>query len=100
LAFENEAGRLRKLARSRDVLFFYSDHAVAELNKDGIFKITVENMLRKCRVTNVEESDGETSWRAEGTDNDGRRIVVVVIAYEDPPKEIKVITGWAHKDKR
>lgn len=94
MPFENEAGRLRRLARAPDILFFYTDHAEQELKKDGIFKITVENMLRKCAVTNVEDTDGEEGWRAEGSDNDGRRIAAIVVAYEKD-KEIKIVTGWA-----
>jgi hypothetical protein len=64
--------------------------------KDRIAKIDVQNMLKRCRVSNVEDTGGEEGWRAEGTDIDGRRIVAIVVPYEDDPPEIKVVTTWAH----
>ena len=99
MAFENEAARLRKLARRPDVTVWWRDHADDERKKDGIAKIDVHNMLKRCSISNVEETDGEECWRAEGTDIDGRRIAAVVVAYEDEPPEIKIITTWAHKSK-
>jgi hypothetical protein len=98
LAFEHEAGRLRKLARAIGVLFFYTEHAERELKKDSIFKITVENMLRRCSVSKVEDCDGEEGWRAEGKDNDNRRITSIVVPYEEH-NEIKIVTGWANGPK-
>lgn len=96
---ENEASRLRTLARRGDVTVWWSDHADVERNKDGIAKIDVHNMLKRCVVSNVEDADGEECWRAEGSDIDGRRIAAIVVAYEDDPPEIKIITTWAHKQK-
>lgn len=96
--FESQASRLRRLARRRDVLFLYSEHADVELAKDGLCKIDIENMLRRCRVTLVEESDGEEAWRAEGTDRDRRRIAACVVPYEGKIW-IKVITGWAWRQR-
>ena len=98
MAFENEASRLRDLARDPNVLVWWKRHADEERQKDGIAKIDVHNMLKRCMVTNVEETDGEETWRAEGKDIDGRSIAAIVVAYEDEHNpEIKIITTWAKK---
>ncbi len=90
----DEASKLRSLARRKGVRFLYRRHAEQELRKDNIPKIDVENMLRRCQVSMVEERDGELTRRAEGTDVDGRPIVAIVVPYEDEGA-IKIITGWA-----
>lgn len=95
-SLEDEASKLRSLARRPDVRFLYTRHAEEELSKDGIPKLDVENMLRRCRVTLVEENRGELTRRAEGTDIDGRPIAAIVVPYEDKGS-IKIITGWAAK---
>ncbi len=92
--FANEASRLRILARNRAVQLRFTKHGLEELQKDNISRIDVQNMLRRCRVTLVEDRKGEETWRAEGADNDGRPIAVVVVAYEEE-LTIKIITGWA-----
>jgi hypothetical protein len=99
MAFENEAARLRKLAKRSDVTVWWTDHAEIERKKDNIAKIDVQNMLKRCSISNVEDTDGEEGWRAEGSDIDGRRIAAIVVAYEDEPPEIKIVTTWAHKPK-
>ena len=66
--------------------------------KTGIAKIDVENMLKRCSVINVEDTDGEEGWRATGSDIDGRSIVAIVVPYEDDNyPEIKIVTVWAKK---
>jgi hypothetical protein len=98
MAFENEASRLRTLARNPHVLFAWTKHADVERRKDDIAKIDVHNVLKKCSVSNVEETDGEETWRAEGTDIDGRPIAAIVVAYEDQNNsEIKILTTWVKK---
>ncbi len=98
MSYENEASQLRKLARNPNVLIGWSSHAEVERNKDQIAKIDVHNMLKRCVVSNVEDTDGETGLRAEGTDIDGRRIAAIVVAYEDDQNpEIKIVTTWAKK---
>lgn len=99
MTFENEAARLQKLARRSDVTVWWTDHANVERQKDNIAKIDVQNMLKRCSVSKAEESEGEECWRAEGTDVDGRRIAAEVVAYENDPPEIKVVTTWAYKSK-
>jgi hypothetical protein len=96
MPFEHEAGRLRRIARRGTV--FFTDHAEIERKKDGIEKLDVVNMLGRCSVSLVEtnKENGEEEWRAEGTDNDGRRITAVVVAYEGYA-EVKVVTTWANK---
>jgi hypothetical protein len=59
MAFESEASRLRKLARNPNVLVWWTGHGGVERNKDDVAKIDVHNMLKRCRVTNVEDSEGE-----------------------------------------
>ncbi len=99
MSFEHEAARLRKLARRTDVLVWWTGHGEVERLKDNIAKLDVHNMLKRCSISKTEETDGEECWRAEGTDIDGRRIAAEVVAYEDDPPEIKIITAWAHKGK-
>lgn len=78
---------------------WYMRHAEKdELPADGIAKIDVENMLRRCIVSLIEDSGGEETWRAQGPDLDGRMLTAVVVAYEDD-NSIKVITGWAGRRK-
>ncbi len=98
MAFENEASRLRTLARNPHVLFGWTNHADDERRKDNIAKLDVHNMLKKCLVSNVEITDGEDTWRAEGKDIDARPIAAVVVAYEDENSpEIKILTTWVKK---
>jgi hypothetical protein len=92
--YEHEAGRLRRLADDKGVSFSYRKHALEEMAKDDIVRIDVENMLRRCKVTLVEETKGETAWRAEGKDTEGRSLTAVVVAYEDLIK-VKIVTAWA-----
>lgn len=99
MSYEHEAARLRKLARRADVTVWFSNHGDDERQKDNIAKIDVHNMLKRCQVTKVEESGGEDCWRAEGTDIDGRQIAAEIVAYEDDPPEIKIVTTWAKKSK-
>jgi hypothetical protein len=96
MPFEHEAGRLRSVARRGTV--FFTKHAEIERQNDGIEKIEIVNMLGRCTVTLVEtnKDNGEEEWRAEGRDSDGRRIVAVVVVYEDVA-EVKVVTTWAKK---
>lgn len=91
--YEAEASRLRELARQESVRFLYTKHAEVELAKDGISKLEIQRMLRRCRVSLIEESRGEETWRAEGSNLDGRSITAVVVAYEDRVI-IKIVTGW------
>ena len=69
---EDHAGRLRRAASSMTARLLYTRHAEVELRKDGITKIEVENMLRRCRVTLVELSGFDETLRAEGLDVDGQ----------------------------
>jgi hypothetical protein len=84
---------LRTLASDPRVIFDYRDHALVEMGNDDLYRIDVENMLRRCRVTLVEDIDGEETWRAEGTDIDGRPIAAVIVPYEETI-EVKIITAW------
>lgn len=98
MPFKHEAGRLREIARRGTV--FFTKHADIERKKDGIERLDVVNMLSRCTVSLVETDpeSGEEELRAEGTDSDGRKIVAVVVIYEDTV-EVKVITTWANKKK-
>jgi hypothetical protein len=91
--FENEASHLRNLARKKNVEFYYVNHALVEMKNDDIAKIDIENMLRRCRVTLVEDKKGEETWRAEGNDYNGRPIVATIVAYEDAIV-VKIVTAW------
>jgi hypothetical protein len=100
MPFEHEAGRLRRLTKDPRTLVFYTDHAEIERKKDDISKLDIANMLGRCSISLVEvnKKNGEEEWRSEGTDNDGRKITVVVVIYEDA-QEIKVVTAWANDKK-
>ncbi|WP_292234284.1 DUF4258 domain-containing protein [Mesorhizobium sp.] len=95
MAFENECGRLRRLARS-GARVRYTNHALEEMEKDRIFRIDVENMLPRCQVTKVEPTGFDETWRAEGRDSNGRLLVAVVVAEEEI-RVIRVITSWIRK---
>jgi hypothetical protein len=97
--YENEASRLRQLASASDVRIRFTKHAKEEAAKDGIPEIDVLNMLTRCRVTLVEISGADDTWRAEGTDSNGRRITAVVVAFE-VLRLIRVITCWAKGSRR
>ena len=88
-----EAARLRALAANPQVRIRYTRHALEEMANDELVRIDVENMLRRCCVTLVEDSQGEETWRAQGSDNNGGSITAVVVAYETEIC-IKVITAW------
>lgn len=57
MPYEHEAGKLRVLAANARV--WYTRHALKEMANDGIVKLDIENMLKRCVVTLVEESKGE-----------------------------------------
>ena len=99
MPFENEASTLRRLAQNSDVVFVYRPHAEKAMKDDGLYKIDVENMLRRCSVVNAEDSEGEEAWRAYGSDGDGRIFFVIVVPYEEDPS-IKVITVFIEKAKK
>ncbi|MBD8909373.1 DUF4258 domain-containing protein [Methylorubrum zatmanii] len=92
--FADEAARLRALASNPRVRVRYTKHALEEMAKDSLVRIDIENMLRRCRVVLVEESQGELTWRAQGSDNNGGMITAVVVAYEEEIS-IKIITAWS-----
>jgi hypothetical protein len=98
MPFEHEASALRRLAQDSEVVFVYRPHAQKAMKDDDLYKIDVENMLRRCSVVNVEDSEGEVAWRAYGSDGDGRKFFVIVVPYADDPS-IKVITVFIEKKK-
>jgi hypothetical protein len=99
MPFENEASTLRRLAKNNDVIFVYRPHAERAMKDDDLYKIDIENMLRRCSVVNVEDSEGEEAWRAYGSDGDGRKFFAIVVPYEEDPS-IKVITVFVEKMKK
>lgn len=98
MPFVNEASTLRRLAQNGEIVFVYRPHALSAMKDDDLFKIDVENMLRRCSVVNVEDSEGEVAWRAYGSDGDGRKFFAIVVPYEEDPS-IKVITVFVEKKK-
>ena len=82
-AHHDEGRRLRALANQADVRFRFREHALTEMAKDSITMLDVRSMLRRCSLVRVEQNRFEEAWNADGTDADGRRITVVVVAYED-----------------
>lgn len=92
--FHDEASRLRSLASSPTVAIRFTKHAREECAKDRVFEIDVLNMLTRCRVTLVEGSGLNETWRAEGVDSDNRKLTAVVSVFERADL-IRVITCWA-----
>lgn len=79
--------RLSELLVVGDVSF--TAHAKAEMSKDKLTSLDVENVLRLGRILRVPEvHDGQWRYRVE-TD----AIAVVVTMYEKK-KEVRVITAW------
>ncbi|KAI93623.1 hypothetical protein T281_15530 [Rhodomicrobium udaipurense JA643] len=95
-SYEDEGSRLRKLASTPGISLAFSRHAEDEMRKDGIVKLDIANMLKRCMVTKIEDCRDETSWRAEGKDNDGRKIAAEVVVYEDRIR-IKIVTAWVNR---
>lgn len=56
-------------------------------------------MLRRCSVVRVEQNRFEETWNADGSDTDGKRMTVVVVAFEDTIA-IKVVTAWRAMPRR
>ena len=98
-AHHDEGRRLRELASRPDVHFRFREHALDEMAKDGITILDVRSMLRRCSVVRVEQNRFEETWNAEGSDTDGKRMTVVVVANEDMIA-IKVVTAWLAEPRR
>jgi hypothetical protein len=96
VAYEYEAGVLRNVAQRPDVYVWFTKHSLKEMAKDAMYRPDVQNMLKRCSISKIEESGGELTYRAHGSDSDGRKITAEVVLYEDDV-EIKVITAWADK---
>lgn len=54
MPFEHEAGRLRRMAKDRRTLTFYTGHAEVERKKDDISRLDIAHMLGRCSVSLVE----------------------------------------------
>jgi hypothetical protein len=91
MPYKAQSSKLRAIARANP-RFVWTHHAIEEMEKDSIFKIDIMKMLQRCTLTLIEYKQ-EEEWRAEGKDNDGRSITVVMVVYEQQ-KKIKVITAW------
>lgn len=75
------------------VRYRWCEHTLDEMRKDGIDKLDVIAMPKRCKVVRVEQNRFEETWNAEGGDCDGNPITAVVVAYEDRIT-IKVVTSW------
>lgn len=94
MAHEHQASRLRALASTKGVSYKFTRHALEEMEKDGISKISVTSALKRCRVEKVEQSGFEETWNAVGSDKDGNKMTVVVVVNEACVR-IKVVTAWS-----
>ncbi|MEX2632129.1 MAG: DUF4258 domain-containing protein [Tistlia sp.] len=92
----DEGRRIRELANNPSTRFLYRKHAQEEMRNDHISKLDVLYVLRRGSVVRVEQSLGDETWNVRGSDGDGRRLEIVVVAYEDRVR-VKVITAWARK---
>lgn len=93
MAYENHAGRVRKLAGAKNVRIVYWDHALKEMAKDSISMLSVLSMLRRCSVELVETRNFQERIRAVGRDVDGNKITTVVVLTEETIT-IEVVTAW------
>lgn len=82
--FEHEAGIIRRMMRNPGVRIVYSDHAERErMVQRKITDNDVRTVLKRCRVTLVEDRGPTPVWNAEGSDLDGRRLRVCVRVNEE-----------------
>ncbi|GBQ17116.1 hypothetical protein CFR78_15715 [Komagataeibacter rhaeticus] len=73
----------------------WTDHARERSRERHISKLITQRVLRCGNIDQIEAPlDGDETWRVVGTDNDGRRIGVVVTLKEDVCV-IRIITVMA-----
>lgn len=62
----------------------WTAHATKRSRERHISKLIAERVLRRGNIDQIETPlDGDETWRVVGTDNDGRRIGVVITLKED-----------------
>lgn len=86
--FHFEGRKLRALASSPDVTIYFTAHAEQRMRERGVSRIDIQSILRTGTVAEVQ---GDGRWLAQGRDQDGRTIRVVVVA-EEREIEITIIT--------
>ncbi|GBQ62789.1 hypothetical protein AA0243_2965 [Novacetimonas hansenii NRIC 0243] len=73
----------------------WTHHATQRSRERHISKLIAERVLRRGNIDQIEAPlDGDETWRVVGTDNDGRRIGVVV-TLKDDVCIIRIITVMA-----
>ena len=88
---QHKSSVLRQIAQNCE--WVWRKHALTEMRKAGISRLDIIRICQKGAVIKCEMNMGEETCNVEGSDLDGRRIVVVVVVYKDAIK-IKVITAW------
>lgn len=91
--FHDEAKRLRTLAKKDGVTVAFSPHAEKEMRKDGITRVDILSILKRCAVTRCELYALEWRWTATGRTCDDENIEIVCIPEEELIR-IDVITIW------
>ena len=80
------------VANDPNVLIFYDDpHIEKRMKQRKVSKLDVKSILTSCAVINVELDVFEERWTAEGRDQDGRLLRIVVVTNE-VEREIDVVT--------
>jgi Domain of unknown function (DUF4258) len=93
VVFHDEARRLRTLANKDGVAVAFSPHSEKEMRKDGITRVDILSILKRCTVIGCELCAIEWRWTARGGTCDGENVEIVCIPEEELIR-IDVITVW------
>ncbi len=96
VVFHDEAKRLRTLANKVGLAVAFSPHAEKEMRKDGIDRVDVLSILKRCAVIGCELYALDWRWTATGRTCDGENVGIVCIPTEELIR-IDVITVWKEK---
>jgi hypothetical protein len=90
--YVTETQTLHKIANHSKCRLRFTDHALAEMAKDGWTANDVHFALMNGQVV-MHEQKKDLLWRVESSDIDGGSLTVIVALYE-LTIEIKVVTAF------
>jgi hypothetical protein len=91
--FHDEARRLRTLANTDGLSVAFSPHAEREMRKDGLTRVDILSILKRCAVVASELHGLEWRWTATGRTCDGDQVEMVCVAEEEEIR-IDIVTVW------
>jgi len=94
--FLSESAKIRKLARSENLILKSNPHADEEMAKDNIFLADRMRVLKSGYVVKVENHTFELRYNMEGLDCDSGPICLVVEMFE-MQHTLSIVTGWRIK---